>query len=344
MADTAQAQQFEDPSGFPTPDDDAPPAPEVEIEIIDDTPEEDQGVRPAADRIDPDSDEFEQEIESYGENAQKRIKALKFEFHEERRAKELAQRQSEEAVRFAEQVSQDNQSLKQTLDQSNNTLIEQYGEKSDAQLESARQSFKEAYEGGDTGKLLEAQEDLAKLHAERVKALSDAERIRVDQARRQQHLEAQQQGQYEQRAAIDMPPPDPKSTKWIQDNTWFQSSGHEDMTGYAVGLHEKLVNAGYDPRHHQEYYDEIQKGLTVAFPEFQFPFNAPEGDQGRQGGALPPAATPPRNRPPPVGGPTRGGSPPRKVQLTATQVSLAKTLGLTNQQYAAQVAKEEANG
>ena len=110
------------------------------------------------------------------------------------------------------------------------------------------------------------------------------------------------------------------------------------MTGYAIGLHEQLIGAGYDPRVHEEYYQKIDEGMKTLFSD-----RFAGGTNGGDGELLAPAATPAR-KPPPVGGPSRGGTPPRKVQLTATQVTLAKRLGLSNKQYAAQVAKEQLNG
>ena len=129
---------------------------------------------------------------------------------------------------------------------------------------------------------------------------------------------------------------------WIRENQWFQKPGSEDMTGYAVGLHQKLVAAGYNPAIHEEYYDQINQGMRNVFPE---KFSAADlGGQEVEVVPLTPVVTPRRSSPP-VGGPSRGGVPSRKVQLTTTQVALAKRLGLSNKQYAAQVMKEQqANG
>lgn len=321
MADSAE--KYEDPDGLPEPDEDEN---EVEVEVLDDTPADDiREARPAADRVDVDGEAFEQEIKAYSENAQKRIKAVKFEFHEERRAKEAAVRQGEEAVRYAEQVASDNQNLKQSLDNSNTVLLEQYGARTDAELETARSAFKEAYEGGDTDALLEAQEQLSKVQAERFS------RPRAPQ---QAQPQPQHQQQVQQQQAN---PPDSRAMTWIRNNPWFQRSGNEDMTGYAVGLHQKLVMSGLNPTIHEEYYTQIDEGMRTVFPE-QF---TSDGDLGGMGGNTL-VATPKRK--PPVGGPSRGGKPPRKVQLTTTQVALAKRLGLTNKQYAAQVVKEQLNG
>jgi len=325
-------QEFEEPQAMPVPDDDDN---ELEIEVLDDTPEEDrQMARPAADRMDPDSEEFEEEIKDYSEAAQKRIKALKYEFHEERRAKENALRQSEEAVRYAERVSTDNSNLKAGLDNSNQVLIEQYGARSDAELETARKEFKEAYEGGETDALLSAQENLSRLHAERVKALSEAEMFQRTRQQTLQQAAPQQQAAVQQQVGT----PDARAMEWMRKNDWFHKPGNEDMTGYAVGLHQKLVTSGLNPTIHEEYYTKIDEGMRTVFPD-KFPY----GQKGGNGVEPAPVATT-GNKPPPVGGPSRGGKPPRKVQLTATQVALAKRLGLTNKQYAAQVAKEQLNG
>lgn len=335
-------QQFEDPDSFPDPDEDGGGA-ELEVEIVEDTPEEDRNAaRPAGDRVDVDSDEFEREVRSYGNEAQQRIKAVKFEYHEERRAKESAVKQSEEAVKYAEQVSSDNNALRKSLENSNTVLIEQYGARSDAELEAARQQFKEAYEGGETDALLEAQENLSRLHAERVKALADAERLQRPQAQAQGKQVQQPQAQQQQ--ANQGPPVDIRAMNWLNSNNdWYQHPDHPDMTGYAVGLHQQLVKRGFNPQIHEEYYAEIDKGMRTVFPEFTFSGKTSDGDQ-RGNGERPSAVTHKKKSSTPVGGPTRGGNSSRKVQLTRTQVALAKRLGLSNKRYAAQVAKEMSNG
>jgi len=316
----AQKQEFEDPDELPVPADDT--LDDVEVEILDDVPEEDiRTARPAADRVDPDSDDFENEIKDYSENARKRIKAVKFEFHEERRQKETAQRQADEAGRYAESVSRDNAALKKSLQNSNSIMVEQYSARNDAELEKARGEFKEAYEGGETDALLEAQEKLSVLHAERANAP------------RRAPAPAEQEVM---RPAPNNPgTPDPRATRWLRENGWFQGKGTEDMTGYAIGLHQKLISQGYNPQMHEEYYTKIDEGMKAVFPD-----KFSSADLGGEVDNEPPAVTR-KKKAPPVGGPSRGGKTPRKVQLTSTQVSLAKRLGLSNKQYAAQVLKEQ---
>jgi|TARA_R110000824_G_scaffold6049_3_gene27808 hypothetical protein len=325
MSNTADTQSaYEAPDSLPEPDEES----EIEIEVLDDTPAEDvRAARPAADRVDPDSEEFEQEIQDYSDNAQKRIKAVKFEYHEERRAKETALRQSEEAIRYAEQVARDNANLKQSLQDSNSVLVEQYGARTDAELEKARADFKDAYEGGETDALLEAQEKLAKLHAERVGTLRQAP------AAVQPVAEQPYQPQVQQNNA-----PDVRATQWLRENQWFQQKGSEDMTGYAIGLHQKLVASGLNPQIHEEYYSKIDQGMRSVFPDRFSSADLASREENS------PVVTHTKKKPPQVGGPSRGGVPPRKVQLTGTQVALAKRLGLSNKQYAAQVAKEQLNG
>ncbi len=302
--------QFEEPEGLPEPEDD-----DLDIEILDDMPVEDTQARPATDRMDVDGDEFEQEIKDYSENAQKRIKAVKFEFHEERRSKEAAQRQAEEAIRYAEQVASDNRALKQSLDNSNKVLTEQFDARTDAELEKAKSEFKEAYEGGDTDALVEAQQTLSRLQAERVS-------VRFNRPAPQQQQQVQQP-QPRQQMNAPLPQQDARAARWLRNNPWFQAGGSEDMTGYAVGLHQKLVYQGLNPATDEEYYTKIDGAMRTVFPD-----RFSDGDQGGTG-VNTSAANPPKRKPP-VGGPSRGGKPPRIVQLTATQVALAKRLGLSN--------------
>ncbi|MBC8368294.1 hypothetical protein H8E52_12880, partial [bacterium] len=193
--------------------------------------------------------------------------------------------------------------------------------RSDAELEEARADYREAYEGGDSDALLKGQEKMSRLHAERVGTLSKIPVSATAPAAAP--------------AAAPAPAaPDTRAMKWLRENAWFQAPGSEDMTGYAVGLHQKLIAGGLNPQIHEEYYTRIDEGLRAVFPE-----KFSSADLGGGEAELPAATT--GKKPPPLGGPTRGGKPPRKVQLTTTQVALAKRLGLTNKQYAAQVVKEQ---
>ena len=324
-AGSAARQEFQEPGKFPDPESEEvnlDGEEEVEIELVDDAPLEDQGreARPAADKLDPDSEAFQEEVRSYSENAQKRIGELTHNYHDERRNKETAQRESVEATRFAQQVQQENEALKTNLHSNNAVLIEQFDARSDAELETARVAYKEAYESGDTDNLLQAQENIARITAERVN--------------RPRRVSPPQPPQQSQQVLQPVQTPDRRFVEWSRDNSWFQAPGNEDMTGYAIGLHQKLVGEGLNPLVDETYYQRIDQGMKTVFPD-----RVATGDLGGSGESRPRVVT--HSKKPPVGGPSRGGQPPRKVQLTSSQVALAKRLGLTNKQYAAQVYKEQ---
>ena len=284
-----------------------------EIEVVDDTPEEDKGKPRRAEGADPKVPD-DDEIQSYSEGVQKRIKQLKFEYHEERRAKEEAARLQEEALKYAQQVQQENQRLIKTLEDGEGVLVNQAKGRVAAELDKAKAAYKAAYETGDPDALIEAQEKLTMLQNEKV---------RYENYRPQPRQQQAPQPQYQQPTPQPNRPSD-RALKWAQRNDWFEKDS--EMTGYAYGLHEKLVKSGVAPDT-EEYYNKIDDAMRRVFPdEFDDgPFEEP-APQRQAGNVVAPAA--------------RSGKKPRKVQLTSTQVSLAKRLGLTNEQYAAQLMKE----
>lgn len=289
-----------------------------EIEVVDDTPEEDRGKPRRADGSEPQIPD-DDEIENYNDNVQKRIKQLKFEYHEERRAKEEAARLQDEALRYAEQIKQENDRLKKTINDGEAVLVNQAKGRVDAQLEKARAAYKSAYETGDSDALIEAQEAIAKLSVEKDK---------YDSYKPKPAPQPTPQPQYQQQSEVPRKPSQ-MGIEWAKDNPWFgpHSSGYDpEMTGYAYGFHEKLVRSGIAPDT-EEYYNQIDDAMRRVFPD-KFDDGPIEeiAPQRQAGNVVAPAA--------------RSGKKPRKVQLTSTQVSLAKRLGLSNEQYAAQLMKE----
>ena len=284
-----------------------------EIEVVDDTPEEDQGKPRRAENAEPQipSDD---EVEKYSEGVQKRIKQLKFEFHEERRAKEEAARLQEEALRYAETIKAENEKLRKNLDDGEQTLIGQAKGRIEAQLEKAKKEYKAAYESGDPDALLKAQEDLTTIQNEKYRVDNYQPRSRV----------AEKPPEPAPQPPAQPPQVDQKALEWGKKNEWFEKD--PEMTGYAYGLHQKLVNQGIDPRTDQ-YYDEIDKAVRRVFPD--------KFDDGKIE-----EEAPQRQNGPVVAAPSKTTKKPRTVRLTSTQAALAKRLGLTNQQYAAQLMKE----
>lgn len=284
-----------------------------EIEVVDDTPEEDKGKPRRAEGSDPKVPD-DDEIQSYSEGVQKRIKQLKFEYHEERRAKEEAARLQEEALKYAQQVQQENSRLLKTLEEGEGVLVNQAKGRVSAELDKAKAAYKAAYETGDPDALIEAQERLTTLQNEK---------IRYENYRPQPRQQQAPQPQYQQPTPRPNRPSD-RALQWAQRNDWFEKDS--EMTGYAYGLHEKLVKSGVAPDT-EEYYNQIDNAVRRVFPDrfddVSFEETAP---QRQAGNVVAPAA--------------RSGKKPRKVQLTSTQVSLAKRLGLSNEQYAAQLMKD----
>ena len=285
-----------------------------EIEVVDDTPEEDKGKPRRAEDAEPQvpSDD---EVEKYSEGVQKRIKQLKFEFHEERRRKEEAARLQDEALRYAEQMQEENEQLRKTLEEGEGVLVNQAKGRVTAEIDKAKIAYKTAYESGDPDALIEAQAKLSELQVEK---------SRYDNYKPKPRPAPEPEPLYEQEN-IEPPRPSEMGMKWAEKNTWFQND--PEMTGYAFGVHEKLIKSGVAPDT-EEYYSKIDDAVRRVFPD-KFddgPIIEESAPQRQTGNVVAPAA--------------RSGKKPRKVQLTSTQVSLAKRLGLTNEQYAAQLMKE----
>ena len=288
---------------------------EFEVDIVDDTPEEDKGKPRRAEEAEAQIPE-DDEIANYSENVQKRIKQLKFEYHEERRRKEEAARLQDEAVDYARKMYEENQRLRKTLEEGEGVLVQQAKSRVEAELDRAKSAYKEAYETGDPDKLIEAQEKLTALQNEK---------FRVESYKpKPQAVEAPKEFKQKPKVAE----PDARTKEWASQNEWFGNDS--EMTGYAFGVHESLVKQGLNPQTQaDEYYRRIDESMRQRFPD-KFGEQIIEDAPVRQAGSV-------------VAPAQRSAKKPRRVQLTSTQVALAKRLGLTAEQYAAQLLKEASN-
>jgi hypothetical protein len=291
-----------------------------EIEVEDDTPPEDRGKprRPEGAEPDVPSDD---ELEGYSEGVKKRISKLKYEFHEERRAKEEAERIREEAIRFAEAQKREAEELRKRLSEGQGAVVTQAKARVETQLESAKAKFKQAYEAGDADAMLEAQTKLTELQNEMYRLASYKPQPAPESSPAPQATPPAT-------SSPQVPRPPQRALDWAQKNTWFQKD--EEMTGYAFGVHERLVKSGVDPNS-ETYYNEIDAAMRRVFPD---KFDEPDPEvktQARQTGSV-------------VAPAGRSSKSPRKVVLTQSAVALAKRLGLTPEQYAAQLMKEKTNG
>ena len=224
-----------------------------EIEVVDDTPEEDRGKPRRAEGADPKVPD-DDEVQSYSEGVQKRIKQLKFEYHEERRAKEEAARLQDEALKYAQQIQQENEKLRKTLEEGEGVLVNQAKGRVAAELDKAKAAYKAAYETGDPDALIEAQEKLTTLQNEK---------IRYENYKPQPRQQQAPQPQYQQPTPQPNRPSD-RALQWAQRNDWFEKDS--EMTGYAYGLHEKLVKSGVAPDT-EEYYNQIDNAVRRVFPD-----------------------------------------------------------------------------
>jgi hypothetical protein len=290
---------------------------EVEVEIVDDTPEKDRGRKPLDRDVEDPTDE---EIESYSDGVKKRIKELTHARHDERRAKESLLREKQELERLAQHMVSENTKLKEYVKSGTEQYAASIKQVADSELENAKRQYKAAYESGDADALVAAQEAMtdAKMRTEAAKnfrapPLQDAETT----------VQTQPQA--------SRPEIDEKTVRWQAKNQWFGSTGYEEHTSFALGLHQKLVNSGLDPRS-DEYFERIDARMKSTFPEVFGSEDKPRSGDGSK-------------RPSSVVAPATRSTGARKIQLTPTQVALAKRYGLTPQQYANEVAKlEKSNG
>ena len=315
------ATQPDDDFEFEFETEDATPAPEVDdkpdLEIEDDTPEQDRGREPMPKEI---IDELEaDELEEYSEKVKLRLKQMKKVWHDERREKERAYREQQEALAAAQRLLEENKKLKSSLTQGENYLLDSYKAQAEYELKEAERSYRDAYEAADTDRVVEAQKKLTEASFKMQQLSSYRPPL--------QELETEVQLPQEQ---AQIPQPDRKTMAWQERNQWYGSD--PEMTASALGLHQKLINergpqfAGSD-----EYWSTIDKTMRRRFPDYF-------GDDEVASGGSKTAAR--ETKAPNVVAPASRSRSPKKIRLTTTQVAIAKKLGITPEQYARELAKE----
>ena len=320
----AEQQEFK----FPDEQEAEAPAPKeedkFEIQIEDDTPPQDRGRTPLPKKV---VEELENDdLEEYSEKVKKRLSQMKKVWHDERRAKESAAREKEEALRFAQTQMEENRKLKQRLGVGEKVFIQEVTKAATTELNVAKERLRQAYDTGDADKITDAQEALtdAKLR------LKEYERFQPSIQESETDVES-----YKQDKAPSQNPAqiDPKAAAWKDKNSWFGVD--EEMTALALGLHEKLVRSGVDPRS-DDYYAKVDQTMRKRFPDY---FEE-DAEQTTEREEKPTPRTKAANVVAPV---TRSTAPRQTIRLTPTQVALAKKLGLSNEQYARELMKLEAN-
>jgi len=290
---------------------------EVEIEVVDDVPPEDRGRKPS----EPPEEVTNEELENYSEKVKNRIKHFSKGYHDERRAKEAAEREREALEQYAKKLVDENQQLKSKTDQSHNALIQSARKQVEAELDMAKRQYRQAYESGEPDAVLEAQTMLnaAQIRMERVSGLKPKET-----AEQQTTLQPEQNTVQSQQLAPEPQQRDEKAESWKDENPWFGSD--DEMTAFALGLHNKLTKEGADPRS-DEYYEKINSRMRQVFPD-QF-------DDGIED--EPEVA--PKQKPSNVVAPATRSTAPKKIRLTPSQIAIAKKLGVPLETYAKQAAE-----
>ena len=283
---------------------------DLDIEIVDDRSEDDRGKQKSKAPMELTDDEMEQ----YSERVKKRLQHFSKGFHDQRRVAESAERERQEALRYAQQLVEENKQLKGTVNKNQEVLLEQAKKQVAQEVVNAKSKYTRAYEAGDSKALVEAQEALtnATLKADRVKNIT---------------IPPLQDDNSDVQTAYNTPAPsvDTRATSWQSRNKWFGED--DEMTSFALGLHQKLVKQGVNPRS-DDYYEKINSRMRQVFPE------SFEGEDGQE------EVTEERRRKTTVVASATRSVAPKKITLSRTQVALANRLGVPLNEYAKQVAIE----
>jgi hypothetical protein len=278
---------------------------EIIVDVEDNTPLEDRNKEPMEEKVK--ADLYNDELEDYSTKVKKKLIQMKRLAHEERREKENAVREQQEAISFAQKVMEENKRLKSNLNNSEKNVLATVQKAVAMEMDAAKRAYREAYDSGDTDKVMDAQEKLtqATLKSEKVKNFRPP-------ALQEEETPVQMQSQPAPQFR-----PDPSAQAWQQENTWFGED--EEMTSLALGLHERLKREGVVVSS-QDYYRKIDATIRRRFPEkFEEETEQNERQVARRSSVVAPA--------------TRSTSA-KRVRLNPNEMSVAKKLNLTPEQYA----------
>jgi hypothetical protein len=287
---------------------------QIIIDVEDNTPVEDRNKPPMEEKVKEEL--YNDELEDYSTKVKKKLIQMKRLAHEERREKENALREQQEAINFAQKMMEENQRLKSNLNNSEKNVLMSVQKTVAMEMDAAKRAYREAYDSGDTDKVMEAQERLtqATLKSEKVKNFKPPT---LQENETPVQMAPQPVSQFR---------PDPSAQAWQQENPWFGED--EEMTSLALGLHERLKREGVQVSS-QEYYRKIDATIRRRFPE-KFEEEAEQNER-------------PAVRKSSVVAPATRSTSPKRVRLNPSEMSLAKKLNLTPEQYAKAKLEMEAN-
>jgi len=246
------------------------------------------------------------EVEEYSEGVKKRIAKLTKKMRE-------AERQKEEALRFAENVKKERDQFKTAATSLDKNYATEMEGRITSSLSAAQAKLAAARTNEDSKAEVEALTAISQLGYEQGKLAE----IKSQQAMEETAANEKPTLQPRQQQA---PARDPKAEAWAEENEWFGKDNA--MTYTAFDLHRKLTEEeGMDPQS-DEYYSEVDKRIRLEFPH---KFGKVEEKQ---------TSKPTQN----VASATRSSKTGRKtVRLTPTQVTIAKKLGVPLEEYAKQL-------
>jgi hypothetical protein len=264
------------------------------------------------------------ELDEYSAEAKKKIDGFRKIYHDERRAKEAADRERQEAIDIAKKLYEENKSLKGRVNSTEMVAVDSFKTNAEQDLAMAKKEYRDAYESGDSEKLVEAQEKMTTAKIRLDRAFDVSQNLNQRRALQEQENEVQIPQQSEKPVVRDQ-----KATSWQERNPWFGQD--DEMTSLALGLHEKLVKTnGMAYATTDEYYKRIDETMRKRFPEN---FEEAEVNEERSS---------PRTKPSTVVAPASRSTSSKKIKLNTSQQAIAKKLGLTNEQYARELLKMEA--
>jgi len=252
------------------------------------------------------------QIEEYSEGVKKRIAKLTKRMRE-------AERQKEEALRFAESVKQERDKFKTTADSLDKNYVAEMEGRITSSIAAAQEKLRAARQAEDPKAETEALAAISQLGYEQGK-LAELKTQHQMQETASKEKPVEQPELYQQPRQQAQTPPDPKAEEWAASNEWFGKDSA--MTYTAFDLHRKLTEEeGIDPRS-EEYYEEIDKRIRLEFPH--------KFDTSKDKPISKPTQT--------VASATRSSKTSRKqVRLTSSQVAIAKKLGVPLEEYAKQL-------
>jgi hypothetical protein len=296
-----------------------------DVEIEDDTPVADKFAEPPLSK--EEVEELEKDNhEDYSKRVKDRIDKMKKAWHDERREKEAAIREQQEAINLAKRVMEEHQKLRQAYSTGEKEYISTVQGAAELQLEVAKQTYRDAVDSGETDRIVEAQAKLTEASLKKDRASGFRPQMNPEEQSFQ--MPQQQQRQAEQ------PQIDPLTSQWLEKNSWYGPD--EEMTALALGTHAKLekeFGKGYIGT--QEYFKRIDETMRKRFPEsFSEEVNTQSGgDKPSQRAEVKSSS---------VVAPATRSTAAKRIVLKASQVALAKKLGLTPEQYAREMQKLEA--